>query len=963
MKKILAVFAILSFAILQGAPFELTKDGRACSILVIPDKAVPSVEFAAKDLSKHIELISGAVLPVLRETAAAGVSGNRIYLGACKACKNIDLGGLSRNGFLLRILGSDSFALIGRDTPGDWQNDSIESGTRMASAWFLDVKLGVRWLWPGDLGTWTPSGKTVSVDVQNMVFRQPLSSSRHAPCPGESGWTNHAEYLKFRKEERVWQHHHGFSWNTLLRNQHSFGKYYERFHGVHPDFFNLLPNGKRESDPFYFEGRPDLISMCVSNPQLIEQVVADWKANRTARDPNIFAGENDTQGKCTCDSCMKLDAPIPGFPIPWEKRGEEVGRRFQTGDPRWADSLGSLTDRYCHFYLEVLKKAKKIDPNVKLIGLSYANYAKAPHREKLNRDIKIAFVGKLMYPWKSEDIEFLKKDFLEWSRTGAFLEFRPNFMLDGHNFPIFFARKFHDLFQFMLKNGMQECYFDSDTGQYSIQGMNLYTLSRMIMRPELSYEEILSEYCGAFGKAAPDIRTYWEFWESVSNSENVMKTSLDPKLMKAIGADYGNYAEFFMSAPRIFTPEIFRKGYSILDSAAAKTMKGTPEYARVDYLRKGLRHAELTMLTELAYESHDSGRFADAVAALDSFRRSMESQNVSSMTWIVSRENNKWDRIGLQIITKEFGEQLRKPLRFIFDPQNCGLAKKWYAADYDDSKWDLTAYGAWETLPAGKKWKTLHGSDYDGFAWYRTKFDVPTLKKGQRAILNFGSVDEACLVWVNGKLVLDRPFPYKNDLNSWNQPFSADITDAVRTGVNVLTVRVEDRSGAGGITRPAALKIASLPVKNNLVKDSGFDHPLGIWKIYRGTKAIRFVNDPDNRINLAAELRIPDGSPNWFGVRQDGLKVRKGCSYRASCRVKSSPDFRPGLILLGVEGIFKKHLTIRGTNGQWVTMELDGITPAADGECGIFFQIGRHAKGSVLVDDVIFTEESKQERK
>lgn len=66
--------------------------------------------------------------------------------------------------------------------------------------------------------------------------------------------------------------------------------------------------------------------------------------------------------------------------------------------------------------------------------------------------------------------------------------------------------------------------------------------------------------------------------------------------------------------------------------------------------------------------------------------------------------------------------------------------------------------------------------------------------------LIFGAVDEACQVWVNGKKLLDRPFPHRGNSNLWREAFAVDFTCVARFDrPNVIAVRVEDRTGAGGI--------------------------------------------------------------------------------------------------------------------------------------------------------------------
>lgn len=107
----------------------------------------------------------------------------------------------------------------------------------------------------------------------------------------------------------------------------------------------------------------------------------------------------------------------------------------------------------------------------------------------------------------------------------------------------------------------------------------------------------------------------------------------------------------------------------------------------------------------------------------------------------------------------------------------------------------------------GRQWKEKHGGHYNGFAWYRTQFQAQSAAEAARHVLHFGAVDEACTVWVNGQHVLDRPFPFEGNTQSWELPFEIDITEVLRfDGPNHLAVRVEDNRGLGGIWRSVYLE-------------------------------------------------------------------------------------------------------------------------------------------------------------
>ncbi len=141
----------------------------------------------------------------------------------------------------------------------------------------------------------------------------------------------------------------------------------------------------------------------------------------------------------------------------------------------------------------------------------------------------------------------------------------------------------------------------------------------------------------------------------------------------------------------------------------------------------------------------------------------------------------------------------------MWDPDKKGEGLGWFAEDFDDSDWyDIGTDGPWGSQPIGEKWRDEHGSNYLGLAWYRTGFDIDGEVGKPRVKLIFGAVDEACVIWVNGEKVLDRPYPYKGDRDSWMQSFEVDITDAARYDrPNVVAVRVEANSGQGGVWRRA----------------------------------------------------------------------------------------------------------------------------------------------------------------
>ena len=83
----------------------------------------------------------------------------------------------------------------------------------------------------------------------------------------------------------------------------------------------------------------------------------------------------------------------------------------------------------------------------------------------------------------------------------------------------------------------------------------------------------------------------------------------------------------------------------------------------------------------------------------------------------------------------------------------------------------------------------IGNTDYMNCVWYRRKVTVPEEFAGKRVILHFGACDWETNVYINGKKVATHMGGYT--------PFSADITDALREGENVIAVEAIDdvRSG------------------------------------------------------------------------------------------------------------------------------------------------------------------------
>lgn len=135
---------------------------------------------------------------------------------------------------------------------------------------------------------------------------------------------------------------------------------------------------------------------------------------------------------------------------------------------------------------------------------------------------------------------------------------------------------------------------------------------------------------------------------------------------------------------------------------------------------------------------------------------------------------------------------------FRTDPGETGHLETvpWFSPVFDDSQW--------KRIGVTKCWEEQGVPDYNGIAWYRVKFQMPSKKEGQAVELCFGAVDESAWVWLNGKYI------GQHDIgpNGWKVPFRLDASNEILWGKeNCLTVRVEDTEMAGGIWKPVTVEV------------------------------------------------------------------------------------------------------------------------------------------------------------
>ncbi len=239
--------------------------------------------------------------------------------------------------------------------------------------------------------------------------------------------------------------------------------------------------------------------------------------------------------------------------------------------------------------------------------------------------------------------EWLKQQWLGWQKSGASVYYRPNWFLDGWSMPHIYPHQFADAFHFYARHGMVGTDFDSLMGQWAAQGPNLYLLARIHVRPDEPVENLLKEFCSAFGPAADAMGDYYRYWEdySLRNRER----AADAIRSRSNGL-FRRYALYARVADELYPTEVFAPAQIILDRARrAAAAKPDSEYARrVAFLQQGLTHARLCVETTTIINNPRAEATARsaALSRLIAYRRKVSFSGIANLDRLSVIELESW---------------------------------------------------------------------------------------------------------------------------------------------------------------------------------------------------------------------------------------------------------------------------------------------------------------------------------
>jgi len=440
-----------------------------------------------------------------------------------------------------------------------------EFGTANAVYTFLHDNLGVRWLWPGELGE--------DIAKQKTIAFAPFQYRYHPQIRARGGVFHYSSFVGGGYgRSRDWTRVQRLRLDSLeLPGGHPFTSWWDRFHETHPEYFALQPDGTRGG----FPKKATNVKLCESNPAVWAQWLADVE-EQLKKDPNLRVfgvAPNDgwASGHCVCENCSAWDHP-DGEMRTFRWKG--VGRQHV-----------ALSDRQVTFANHCARLLKERYPDKDYYALMMAyGHSRPPATKAVPDDNVIVscvanFLGRTNLKDRgSPQGTTHKQQFSGWAKIASHLMWRPNTGSPAgwqQGQPDISTTQVIKDFKFVAENKCIGIFIDAVWEHWATQGPQYYVMAQLTWNPQLDGQAILADYYNrAFGAAVDEMEAYWVYLETVR----------------------AEYVESERTYPEVYNQAFFDKAYGFLNQAS-KALDGEPEIyrKRVEFVRVGLDYTKLTV--------------------------------------------------------------------------------------------------------------------------------------------------------------------------------------------------------------------------------------------------------------------------------------------------------------------------------------------------------------------------------
>ena len=579
MKKIILTLLVLFSVMLAAAERKSVISGKTEKITtfeIVVDQKTPLLDYAANELQTFLHKAAGVKGKIVAKPSGklfAFVLGDSPLSRAA----GINVNTLPAEGYVILRKGNRLF-LAGRDDSKTsprknhyWQ--TYKRGTLSAVYDFLERFAGIRFYFPGPMGTIIPKNNgvclpekisiTESPDMDQRIFYQ--GNTRSYPGydspDGVKGNTLTRSRLRFSEVNNFFGH----GINAL--------DYMGRFGKTHPEYFALMPDGKRYSDPR--QKHPGQLCLSSSIREIIYQDAKAYLQNRPASERGLKSWKFRTPGLINlnpqdafywggCEKCRKIAPP-----------GREVIYR----DFKYAKNASDF----------LWKLAAEIGFRLKKEGvpgrISYSVYP--PKYQLPSFDLPDNLYVYICTNGQGADDAEIKK-IKAWSqKLGRRLPVM-TYALGKHmqkaipGIPPMMPHgigRFIDANKTCIDGGL----FESESDTFISQYLNYYVLSKKLWDNSADVEKILDEhYLLMFGKGAPMMKKIYESLEYLWVEKILGKPQFG-----ALGPR-NSVPDEQQLWTQLYSPERMAEYLKLVRSAAAAAKDDKDALQRIEFIRRYL---------------------------------------------------------------------------------------------------------------------------------------------------------------------------------------------------------------------------------------------------------------------------------------------------------------------------------------------------------------------------------------
>ena len=483
MKTILLSLLLLCSCVIADK-LPIAQNGQTSYRIVLPENASPVLNTAARELSEHLNKITGASFPVVDETAAT--DGPALFIGPVKAAKGVfaepSFSDAKPDTTVISFRGNDVFL-----------NGAPTSGPLYAVYTFLEDYCGVRWWSLGESDI--PKAPNLAVERREYSYA-PTLISREAfyrnsrPCVQAARTKSNGHFSLLKPE--YGDHRY------IIGQVHTFGQFLPpaKYYAEHPEWYSLI-KGKRSS-------HAQNNQLCLTNDEMTAEFIKVC-LERIAKRPTAYAisvSQNDSHGDCICEC----------------ERCKELRKR-----------LGSKTDAELWFVNKVAAAIEEKYPHIYVDTIAYHYTSAPPKTVRPRRNVVIRFcpIGANFAQSieSGPDNAEIRKNLDGWADAAPKL-FIWNYVCNFKNylFPHPNYRHLADDIRFFIRKGAIGIFEQGDSGCNvgDFVRPRAWILQKLLWNPEQDEKELAKTFfSGYYGDAGPYLLEYLNFLCDLVERKNV----------------------------------------------------------------------------------------------------------------------------------------------------------------------------------------------------------------------------------------------------------------------------------------------------------------------------------------------------------------------------------------------------------------------------------------------------------